>query len=124
MHRDPVPCLECDAPVPRRSRVCPACDYDVDRHDRRRLWLGAVGTAMTLSIVLAPIGLPVLWAAHRHRLAAAGSVGQRAEVPIGEHLRSVIWGFLTIERRSTPAADLRRAEARRGAVGVDGEHHR
>lgn len=115
MHRDLVPCLACDAEVRRGTRVCPACDYDVGRHDRRRPWLGALGTALTLSVVLAPLGLPLLWLAHQHRLAAAGSVARRADVPLGEHLVIVLRGFLSVERRPIPPSDFYRGGGNRAA---------
>ena len=129
MHRDPVPCLACDAPVPPRTRVCPDCDYDVSRHDRRRRLLGVVGTALALSVVLAPLGIPLLWLAHRHRLAAEGTVSQRADVPVAEHLASVMRGFVSLERRPmSPAAFRRgggtRAPVRRPPVATDRDPYR
>lgn len=54
------------------------------RHDRLRLVFGIVGTALSLTLVLAPLGLPLVWLAYRHRLAsrdagpAAGPTGLNA----------------------------------------------
>lgn len=76
----PAPCLECDELVPADARTCPACGYDVTRHDRLRLYLGWLGTLLTLSVVLAPLGVPLLFDAYRHRRRAEGGVTGRGDV--------------------------------------------
>lgn len=68
--------------------------------------------ALTLSLVLAPVGLPLLWRASRHRLAAEGTVTQRAEESLGEHLSSVLRGFLALERHREPVAEFQPAPQR------------
>lgn len=112
MHRDSVHCLACEAPVPRRTHACPTCGYDVERHDRRRRWFGALGTVLTVSGVLAPLGLPLVWAAHRHRLAAEGTVSRRAAVPLGDHLASVLRCFCSFDRQPTGSRRFRRGGSR------------
>lgn len=86
----PEPCLECRAMVPATATTCPDCGYAVDSHDRWRLLLGASGMVLSLSVVFAPVGLPLLWRAHRHQLAAAGSVTRRGDPGLREHLVGVL----------------------------------
>lgn len=76
--------------VPATATTCPDCEYTVDSHDRWRLLLGVSGTVLSLSVVLAPLGLPMVWRAHRHRLAAAGSVTRRGETGLREQLAAVL----------------------------------
>lgn len=90
MDSERASCLDCGAAVPAAATTCPECGYDVQRHERARLWLGAAGMVLTLSLVLAPIGLPLLWRAHHHRAAAAGTVGRRADPGVREHLEGVM----------------------------------
>lgn len=86
----PAPCLECRAMVRATATTCPECGYTVDRHDRWRLLLGATGMVLSLTVVFAPVGVPLLWRAHRHRLAAAGSVSHRGEAGLREQLGAVL----------------------------------
>lgn len=67
-------CQDCDTEVPATARTCPSCGYDVTDHDRWRFLWGVPGTLLTLSLVLAPIGLPMIMKARQHRLAAEGTV--------------------------------------------------
>lgn len=106
-------CRACETGVARGTRVCPTCEYDVGRHDRARRWLGGVGTALALTGILAPVGLPLLWRAHLHRLAADGTVARRDETPLGAHLRDVFRKFLTLERGQDTPADFYRGSRRR-----------
>lgn len=82
-----APCLACETEISAGLRVCPECGYDLERHDRARRWLGAIGMATALSGVLAPVGVPMLWRAYRHRLAAAGSVTRHVDPAPAEHVR-------------------------------------
>lgn len=84
------PCRSCGEVIPTTSRSCPACGYDVARHNRLRLVLGGVGMVLTLSIVLAPIGIPMLLAADRHRGLAAGTATRDDAKPLSAHLRAVL----------------------------------
>lgn len=90
MDRRLAPCRRCGTAVPDDATACPACSYAVASHDRHRLALGATGTALTLSLLFAPIGLPLLWAAYRHRLAAAGTVTTPAGPAPFEHVGEVL----------------------------------
>lgn len=96
------PCRSCGEVIPTTSRTCPACGYDVAHHNRIRLVLGGVGTVLTLTIVLAPIGIPMLLAAGRHRRLAESTVTRDDAKPLGAHLRAVLRHQLsltpTIER--------------------------
>lgn len=112
MDRDQPSCRVCGTAVARGTRRCPACEYDVGRHDRERRVLGGAGMALTLSGILAPVGLPLLWRAHLHRRAADGTVARRDDTPLGEHLRAVLEGFLTFERGRDPPADFYRGARR------------
>lgn len=109
MDRPLAPCRDCDAAVPAEATTCPDCGYAVADHDRRRLALGATGTALTLSLVLAPVGLPLLWFANRHRMAAAGTVTAPAGTPSIDHVGELLRRWLSLE----PG---RERERRRGGV--------
>lgn len=102
MARPLAPCLECGAAVPEAASTCPACGYDVASHDRPRLLLGSLGMALSLTLVLAPVGLPLVWRAHRHRLAADGTVTERVAPAVREQLARVLRSHLGLSR--APAA--------------------
>lgn len=74
MNEETSPCRNCGTPVPPTSTTCLECGYDVEAHNRWRIIWGIPGTLLTISIILAPLGLPMLWKAYRHRLAAEGTV--------------------------------------------------
>lgn len=113
MDRELAPCLDCGASVPVEATTCPNCDYDVGDHDRQRLLLGGLGMALSLSVVLAPVGLPLLWRARQERLAADGSVTRRRRPdPVVELVR-VLRGHLGLDR-----ADAVARERHRGAGGA------
>lgn len=107
MKREQAPCLACATTVPRGLQTCPACGYAVGRHDRRRCWLGVVGSALTLSGVLAPIGLPLLWRARQHHLAATGSVTHRAQPALRSQLRDALHDFLALDPRGALVPESR-----------------
>lgn len=109
MHRDQAPCLACATAVPAEAQSCLTCGYTLDDHDQRRLWLGGLGMVLTLTVVFAPLGLPLLWRAHQHRLAAAGSVTQRADPTLSQHLRTVAQGFLSLDETRTRPTTRQRA---------------
>lgn len=90
MDRHRAPCRDCRTLVPAAVTTCPACGYDVDRHERWRLLFGLVGTLLTVSLAFAPVGLPMLWLAHRHQLAAAGSVTEPRVVTIRDRVTTVL----------------------------------
>ena len=90
---DPSPfghCRRCDAPASASATACPDCGYDVDDHDRPRVLLGFLGTALTLSVVGAPLGVPMLWRAYRHRRLARGTVTDPSPTPLGALVGSVL----------------------------------
>lgn len=82
IEREPEPCRECGSAVPPDATVCPACEYTVARHDRWRVIWGIPGMALTLSIIFAPLGIPMLWQAVRHRRAANGTVTSPSAEPV------------------------------------------
>ncbi len=93
MQSELAPCLGCDTTVSWEARACPSCGYDVTTHDRHRLLLGAIGTALALSVVLSPVGLALVHRARYHRLAADGTVTHRAahgELAPSEILRAFL----------------------------------
>lgn len=101
-----APCLECGADVPESVATCPACGYTVARHDRPRLLLGTIGMALSLTVVLAPVGLPILWQARRHQLAADGNVTGRESAALRQQLARVIRSHLGLGRPAAPAGDF------------------
>lgn len=111
MDREKAPCLDCGGSVPIEATTCPNCGYDVDIHDRQRFLFGALGMAMSLSVVLAPIGLPLLWWAYRERLAVGGTVTRRAPDRPADHLRRVLRRQLALARPGE-ADEPRRAAGR------------
>lgn len=85
-------CPDCGEALPANGSSCASCDFDPAAHNRRRLWLGAAGMVLTLSVVFAPIGLPLLWAANRHlRLARGG----------GRQTRSILGHLLAVGKRQS-----------------------
>lgn len=106
---DPLaPCLDCGESVPAGLLTCPACGYDVARHNTSRASLGAVGTVLAMSGVLAPIGLPLLWAAARHRRRAAGTVTTPGAGSLRSHLVAVLRHHLAAEPRELVQPDFTR----------------
>lgn len=94
--------------VADRALVAPPPDVSDEtwRHNRMRFWFGAVGTILTLTIVLAPLGLPLLWAAHRHR--AAAEWGSEASKPLGKHLYAVLRYQFSLEDIDGPVGEFTR----------------
>lgn len=84
------PCRSCGEVIPAIAKSCPECAYDLARHNRRRFYLGALGTLLTLTIVLAPIGVPLLLSAARHRSLAEGTVTRHEPRSLADHIRAVI----------------------------------
>lgn len=74
MDPDVLTCRKCESSVTPTATVCPTCGYDVTSHHRWKLIWGIPGMVMSLSVVFTPLGLPMLWKAYRHRLAAEGTV--------------------------------------------------
>lgn len=114
MDRDRAPCRDCRAIVPAAATTCPSCGYEVARHERWRLLLGTVGTLLTVSLAFAPVGLPALWRAHRHQLAAAGTVTEPRRVSIRDRLTTVLSKHVGLGHASPP-----RREAGRCLAPVD-----
>lgn len=108
MPRDQAFCLACASAVQSDARTCPACGYPVGAHDRRRLWLGGPGMALTLTVFPLSVGVPFFWSGRRHRLAAEGSVPRRAERSTGEHPVGTFGGCLSLERREATITESRR----------------
>lgn len=84
------PCRACGAAVETQALACPECGYDVARSDRLRKVYGFAGMALTLSVVLAPVGLPLLWLGYRHREIAHGTVTSTGSVPLPLHAATVL----------------------------------
>jgi hypothetical protein len=121
MDRELAPCLDCGDAVPVEATTCPNCGYDVDDHDRQRVLLGGLGMALSLSVVLAPIGLPLVWQARRHRLAAAGSVTGRQAIHPAVHLGHVLRRHLGLARPDR-SPERRRGPGRASCDALDVTH--
>lgn len=80
-------CPECGESLSPAHAGCPSCETDAKRHNRWRLFYGGVGTALTLSLVFAPVGIPMLLAADHHRRQASGS---RDGPRLVDHMADVI----------------------------------
>lgn len=101
MDRGLTPCLACSTGVARDARSCPVCGTDLDGRDWRRLWLGGLGMALTLSVVFAPVGLALLWHARQRSPATEtgwvrGAGGRHDGRPW-----SIVRDFLRLDRPST-----------------------
>lgn len=102
------PCLRCGRSVPAAAVSCPACGYTVDRHNHWRVILGSLGTVMTCSVVLAPLGIPLLWLADWHRRRAAGTVTATTTEPVTGHLRGLARHYLSLDPLAGATADFTR----------------
>lgn len=94
-----------------RAPVAPPPDVSEEtwRHNRLRFWFGAVGTLLTLTIVFAPIGLPLLWSAHRHR--AAAEWDPNASKPVMNHLRAVLRYQFSLDDIDGPIGEFTRGSS-------------
>lgn len=110
-----APCRVCGEDVLAATTVCRGCGYDVAHHNRRRLALGAIGTVLTLTIVFAPVGLPLLAASHRHRSLATGTATTPTETTFLAHLRGVLAHQLAVDRSDLPRGDFTRGGSAMGA---------
>lgn len=104
-------CRRCAKPAPAGTVACPACGYDVSQHNHWRLAFGAVGTFLTLSVVFAPIGLPLLWLSARHRRLASGTVTEASPADVTAHLRGVLRYHLAPTASIDPTGDFTRGGA-------------
>lgn len=95
-------CRSCGELVFAGATNCSACGYDIGRHNQLRLAFGIVGMLLTMTVVLSPIGLPMLGMAHRHRRLASGSVTTYSKTPLSTHLTSVLRYHLDLERAKPP----------------------
>lgn len=80
------PCRRCSESVPVGTTTGPECGYDVAEHNRPRLPCGSIGVVLSLSVILSPVGLPLLWLAHGHLRRAQGDVTTGASISIYEHV--------------------------------------
>lgn len=106
-----APCRNCGEEILAGTTECPHCDHDVHVHNRRRLWLGAIGTVLTLTVVLSPIGIPLLWRAHRHRQLAETTVTEQPSSTLGGQLRSVFKRQLGLDKPAMSQADFTRGSS-------------
>lgn len=68
-------CRKCNGDVSPDASRCKHCGYDTSSHSKWRWVWGIPGLILTMSIIGAPIGLPMLWNAYKHRKAYEGGVG-------------------------------------------------
>lgn len=118
MDNELAPCRDCHADVPAASPTCPSCGYDVSRHEPWRVILGLAGTILTVSLVFAPVGLPALWRAHRHHLAAAGTVTEPRTVSLRDRLTAVLSTHAGLGHAVGSRLELTRGRATGDAVDV------
>lgn len=102
------PCRSCGVEIPTASTECPACGYDSASHNRRRLYLGALGTGLTLTVVLAPIGIPILLAAARQREFAERGVTQQEQKSLWSHVQAVLRHHISLEPLIEPNHEFTR----------------
>lgn len=101
MDRGLTPCLACSTGVPRDASACPECGAELDGRDWRRLCLGGLGMALTLTVVFAPVGLVLLWRARRRSPATETGWAREAGGRLDGRPRSVVRAFLRLDRPST-----------------------
>lgn len=59
-------CNECKSEIPSDATTCPACGYSPASQGEIGRKLGfMVGCVLTMTLVLAPIGLPLMWILYR-----------------------------------------------------------
>lgn len=106
-----APCRNCGDEILAGSYECPSCGHSTETHNRRRLYFGAAGTALTLTIVLAPLGLPLLWLAHRHRQLAEVTVTQQPQTRMIPYLGRVFRRQLELDFTFEPQGDFVRGSS-------------
>lgn len=106
-----APCRRCGEEVLPGALVCPGCGYDVDEHNQWRLYLGVAGTVLTLTVVLSPLGLALLWIANHHRRLAEGTVASRPPKPLPDHLMAVLGHHLTLKEAPHPSGEFTRSSS-------------
>lgn len=116
MNQSLAPCRNCGEEILAGTYECPHCELSTAEHNRRRFYLGAAGTVLTLTIVLAPLGLPLLWLAHRHRRLAEVTVTEQPRTGLIAHLGRVLHRQLELDSSLEP-----RAEFTRGSSGGNRE---
>ena len=92
-------CRRCHEPVVTGASTCPHCGHSVEVHDRRRLAFGTLGSILTLSVVGAPIGIPLLWLAIRHRRRYDEGVAGEVSDPVHADMGRVLRQQLSLEPR-------------------------
>ena len=112
-------CRSCDTPTTRGATSCPECGYDIARHNRWRFVWGLPGMLLIVSGLFAPLGVPLLMKAHRHRLAAEGSVTTRKAA--AELRRGV---FTPADQSRASPLSAANAEFTRGGSRRDGSESR
>lgn len=105
-------CLECSAWVPPNELAFLECGHEIAEHNRLRLSLGFVGTILTLTVVLAPVGLPMLWLAYRHCRRAEGSVTPAAETLFRDHILAVMRQHLGLRASMEGGSNFNRGDTR------------
>lgn len=105
-------CPDCGTPLSLADGTCPDCGGDATRHNRWRLFYGSLGTVLTLSIVFAPIGLPMLLAANHHRRMSNGGDDAPSHL---QHAGAVIRSHLGLP--ATNRGDFTRGGPRHVSIG-------
>ena len=67
-------CRRCQEAVAEGADRCPHCNYDTNGHSRSRWVWGIPGFILTMSVIGAPIGIPMLYKAYKHRKRYEGDI--------------------------------------------------
>jgi len=73
------PCLKCRSEISTEAERCPECGYDPSAQDNRGRWLIPIGALLTMTVVGAIIGIPMILLGWLGKRAAAGQKPTTAE---------------------------------------------
>lgn len=104
-------CRRCAGVVFASAKHCSHCGFDVTDHNRQRLVYGAAGMLLTLTVALAPLGLPLLWYAHYHRVQAERGVVESEPDGVPRFLRRLAARQLSLGDGRGRLADFTRGGA-------------
>lgn len=102
-------CRRCAGVVFASAKHCSHCDFDVDDHNRQRLVYGGVGMLLTLTGVLAPLGLPLLWYGRHHREQAARGVTDADVAGLPTFLKRLLESHLSLALTPTERGEFTRS---------------
>lgn len=104
-------CRACGEETLAGTSECPTCGHSTSRHNELRYYFGVIGTLLSLTIVLAPLGLPLVGLAYRHRQLAEGTVTEPPRTGFFTHVRRVINHQMNLEYSIEQPAEFTRSNA-------------